>query len=89
MATALDPSQGVHEGTFRKNYNGLKHAGNKIKKVKASQDLVVNATLRKEASRMLEAARDDFRRVQCPPGITLLDLDDDFYDEITSSAPYA
>jgi hypothetical protein len=88
MANAIDQSAGVHEGTFRQNYNGLKHAGNLRKNIKASQDLTLNADLRKEASHLLDAARRDFNFVPLPKGITLLDFDDDFYDAITSMEPY-
>lgn len=89
IAKALDSSQGVHEGTFREIYNSLKHSGNDRKKIKASEDLDVNADLQIEACRMLEAARDDFNRVEFPEGMTLLDFDDEFYDAVTSSEPYA
>jgi hypothetical protein len=59
-----EPSdESAHEGMFRAVYNGIKHAGNRNKGVAASQDLMIHADLRVEAAEMLEAAREDFRKV--------------------------
>ncbi|MCK7595630.1 hypothetical protein [Pseudomarimonas salicorniae] len=53
----------VHEGVFRTVYNGLKHAGDNRRSLKPSEDLLIEAELRLEAARMLEAATHDFREV--------------------------
>ena len=45
-------------------YGALKHAGNKKRKTSASNDLYFEADLKKEASYMLDAAKNDFRNIQ-------------------------
>lgn len=53
-----------HEGVFREIYNSFKHAGNRNKGLKPSEDMTVEADLKKEAAHMLDAARDDFREIK-------------------------
>jgi hypothetical protein len=53
----------TREGVFRTVYNGLKHAGDRRRDVAPSADLDLVADLRAEAAEMLEAAREDFRKV--------------------------
>ena len=54
------------DGMFRATYNGLKHAGNNMgkNKVAPSADLEIQADLRLEAARMLDAAKQDFREIE-------------------------
>lgn len=53
----------AHEGIFREIYNSLKHAGNERKNISASNDLEIRTDLKKEAARMLDAAKNDFRNI--------------------------
>jgi hypothetical protein len=78
----------AHEGMFRSVYNGLKHAGNRSKGVAPSQDLMLHANLRFEAAEMLEAAREDFRKVLVEPDMHS-DLAPHFVGIITSGVEYA
>jgi hypothetical protein len=55
-----DPS---HEGMFRVVYNALKHTGNKRVDLSPSDDLEIHTDLRVEAAHMLDAAKEDFRKV--------------------------
>jgi len=59
------------DGMFRAIYNALKHAGNDKgkNKVAASADLEIQADLRLDAARMLEAAKQDFQQVSIPQTI--------------------
>ncbi len=52
-----------HEGMYREVYNSLKHSGNKRANSKPSDDLEVHTDLRIEAAHMLDAAKEDFRKV--------------------------
>jgi hypothetical protein len=54
----------AHEGMFREIYNSLKHAGNKRRKIVASDDLEFKTDLKKETARMLDTAKDDFRNIE-------------------------
>jgi len=56
-----DPS---HEGMFRAVYNSLKHAGNKTQNIRPSDDLEIRTDLRLEAAHMLDAAKDDFLKIE-------------------------
>jgi len=83
-----EPGDGAHEGLFRTAYNGLKHAGDRRKGVAASQDLMLRADLRFEAAKMLEAAREDFRKVLIEPEVHSK-LTPQFVELVTSGAEYA
>ena len=52
-----------HPGMFRTVYNALKHAGNKRKTLKASDDLEFEANLAQEAEKMLYVAKSDFSNI--------------------------
>lgn len=51
------------DGMFRTVYNGFKHAGNKNKVIKPSDDLKIQANITLEAARMLDAAKQDFYNI--------------------------
>ena len=79
-----DPAR---DGMFRSVYNALKHAGKDHPKVLASDDLEIHAHLSLEAARMLDAAKEDFRKVEAssevqqsisPEFIQLLASDDTY-----------
>lgn len=52
------------EGMFRFIYNGLKHSGDKIRKINPSGDLLIEVHLEREAAHMLDDARADFREIK-------------------------
>ena len=53
----------MHQGIFRETYNAFKHAGNKRKEIKPSEDLEVETNLKLEAGRMLDVAKSDFKEI--------------------------
>jgi hypothetical protein len=55
-----DPS---HEGIFRVVYNSLRHTGNRRANLNPSDDLEIHTDLRVEAAHMLDAAKEDFRKI--------------------------
>lgn len=59
----------TREGMFRAVYNGLKHAGDKKRNLKPSNDMEIVADLRLEAAHMLEAALFDFRETDIPQSV--------------------
>lgn len=52
------------EGMFRAVYNGLKHAGDRVRKVDPSSDLFIEADLKHEAAHLLDDAQSDFRQIK-------------------------
>lgn len=77
----------MHEGVFRATYNAFKHAGNDRQKIAATADLEFTTDLKREAARMLDSARDDFRQIEVestlkdrlsPQFIALLESDEDY-----------
>ena len=54
----------MHQGIFREIYNTFKHSGNKRRNIKPSEDLEIEADLKLEAGRMLEAAKTDFKEIK-------------------------
>ena len=62
-AMAEEGEEEMHQGIFRETYNAFKHAGNKRKKIKPSEDLEVETNLKLEAGRMLDVAKSDFKEI--------------------------
>ncbi len=60
---ASEDEEKMHQGIFRETYNSFKHAGNKRKKIKPSEDLEVETNLKLEAGRMLDVAKSDFKEI--------------------------
>ena len=60
----------TRDGLFRDIYNGLKHAGDKNRGIKASQDLTLEANLKSEAAHMLDAAKHDFAQIKVPAAVS-------------------
>ncbi len=59
-----EPGDGAqHEGMYRAVYNSLKHTGNERAKMNPSDDLEIHTDLRIEAAHMLDAAKEDFRKI--------------------------
>lgn len=78
----------MHEGMFRDAYNALKHSGNKRAKVAAADDLMVDANLKLEAARMLDAAKSDFRNIEVPEEVQIA-LSPEFIALLESNDSYA
>lgn len=77
----------MHEGVFRATYNAFKHAGNDRQGIAPSADLEFTTDLKREAARMLDAAKDDFRQIEVestlrerlsPQFIALLESDESY-----------
>jgi hypothetical protein len=59
-----EPGDGAHhEGMYRAVYNSLKHTGNERANLNPSNDLAIHTDLRVEAAHMLDAAKEDFRKI--------------------------
>ena len=54
----------AHQGIFRETYNAFKHAGNKRKKIKPTEDLEIETDIKLEAGRMLDVAKSDFKQIE-------------------------
>lgn len=77
-----------HEGLFRAIYNSLKHAGNKRRKIAASDDLEIKTDLKTEAARMLDTAKDDFRKIKVSNDVRC-GLSEEFLKLLESEGSYA
>jgi hypothetical protein len=77
-----------HEGIFRETYNSFKHAGNRKKKVKASDDLIIETNLKLEAAHLLDDAKDDFNAITVKEDI-IRELSDEFLTLLESVDGYA
>lgn len=66
ITTMLDGTgaPSTKDGMFRLIYNGLKHTGDKSRKVLPSSDLLLEADLAREAAHMLDDAKADFRQIK-------------------------
>ena len=53
-----------YPGMYRETYNTMKHAGNKRKDVRPSEDLNFETNLALEAARMIDVAKSDFKEIK-------------------------
>lgn len=76
------------EGMFRFLYNGMKHAGDKARRIPPSSDLLIEAHLPSEAGHMLADAKADFRQIKVTPQIRQT-LPKEFVELLESDESYA
>jgi hypothetical protein len=76
------------EGVFRLIYNGLKHAGDKLRSVPPSSDLLLETQLAREAAHMLDDAKADFRQIKISPDVRAT-LSTEFLGILESDESYA
>jgi hypothetical protein len=77
-----------HIGMYRQIYNSLKHTGNSNDKLLPSSDLIFDADLKYEASKMIYCAKSDFNDVLIPKEQLVL-LSEDFKSLLSSEYDYA
>ena len=77
-----------HGGMFRVVYNSLKHTGNERAKLNPSDDLEIHTNFGIEAAHMLDAAKEDFRKIEVSGDVRKA-LTKEFVTLLESSEDYA
>jgi hypothetical protein len=78
----------AHQGIFRETYNAFKHAGNKRKKIKPTEDLEIETDIKIEAGRMLDIAKSDFKQIEVSHNIRS-QISNEFIQLLESEREYA
>jgi len=78
----------THQGIFRETYNAFKHAGNKKKNIKPTEDLEIETDIKLEAGRMLDVAKSDFKQIELSPNIRI-QISNEFNQLLESEREYS
>lgn len=84
----LDGNEKAHQGIFREIYNAFKHAGNKRKSIKPTEDLEIETDIKIEAGRMLDVAKSDFKQIEVSHNIRS-QISNEFVQLLESEREYA
>ena len=85
---ASEGDEKTYQGIFRETYNAFKHAGNKRKKIKPTEDLEIETDIKIEAGRMLDIAKSDFKQIEVSHNIRR-QISNEFIQFLESEREYA